>query len=176
MNNYIDRIIRAIKLDGSLYAEVAADRNSLGQAIGIVALSSLASGMGLSKGGVEIVSIMILVFVVWWVWSLIAYTIGTRLLAESQTHVDYLGLLRAVGFAHAPGILQICGLIPVPTLRVLASVFITIWTLIAIVVSLRQALSYTTLFRAIGLFLLSSIAQGILFWTLTFFVGGGRPA
>ena len=173
MSDLIDRIIRAIKLDGSLYAEVAADRNALAQAIGIVALSSLASGMGVSKGGIEIVSIMILVFVVWWVWSFIAYVIGTRLLAESQTHMDYLGVLRAVGFAHAPGILQICGLIPVPAIRVLVSVFITIWMLIAIVVALRQALSYTTLFRAISVFLISSIVQGILFWLLTFVLRGG---
>ena len=114
MNEFIDRIIRAVKLDGSLYAEVAADRNALGQAIGIVVLSSLASGMGVSKGGIEIVSVMMLVFVIWWVWSFIAYMIGTRLFGESQTSIDYLGLVRAVGFAHAPGILQICGLIPVP--------------------------------------------------------------
>ena len=177
MSDLIDRIIRAIKLDGSLYAEVSTDRNALAQAIGIVALSSLASGMGVSKGGIEIISIMILVFVIWWVWSFIAYVIGTRLLAESQTHMDYLGVLRAVGFAHAPGILQICGLIPVPTIRVLVSVFITIWTLIAIVVALGQAFSYTSLFRSMCFFLIRSIAQGILFWLLAFVLrGGGGPA
>ncbi len=41
MQNYIDRMVRAAKLDINLYEEVEADQGSLGQAMGVVVLSNI---------------------------------------------------------------------------------------------------------------------------------------
>ena len=46
MSLFVDRMIRAAKLDVHLYEEVEADRRSMGQAMGVVLLSSLAGGIG----------------------------------------------------------------------------------------------------------------------------------
>ena len=46
MTPFVDRIIRAAKLDARLYEEVEADKSAMGQAMGVVVLSSLAGGIG----------------------------------------------------------------------------------------------------------------------------------
>jgi len=46
MTSFRDRIIRAAKLDVDLYEEVEADKGALGQAMGVVVLSSIAAGIG----------------------------------------------------------------------------------------------------------------------------------
>ncbi len=46
MTPFVDRMIRAAKLDVNLYEEVEADKNAMSQAVGVVALSSLAGGIG----------------------------------------------------------------------------------------------------------------------------------
>ena len=45
-SQYVKRIIRACKLDVSLYEEVEADKSATFQAAGVVVLSSLAAGVG----------------------------------------------------------------------------------------------------------------------------------
>ena len=46
MNLFANRMIRAAKLDAQLYEEVEADKSAMGQAMGVVILSSLAAGVG----------------------------------------------------------------------------------------------------------------------------------
>lgn len=46
MTSFISRIIRAAKLDVHLYEEVEADTGAMGQAMGVVVLSSIAAGIG----------------------------------------------------------------------------------------------------------------------------------
>ena len=46
MTTFWDRIIRAVKLDAQLYEEVEADTGAMGQAMGVVVLSSMAAGVG----------------------------------------------------------------------------------------------------------------------------------
>ena len=45
-STFINRIIRACKLDVNLYEEVEADKSATLQAAGVVVLSSLAAGVG----------------------------------------------------------------------------------------------------------------------------------
>ena len=46
MASLTDRMIRAAKLDVTLYEEVEADKGAMGQAMGVVILSSVAAGIG----------------------------------------------------------------------------------------------------------------------------------
>ena len=48
-SQYVNRIIRACRLDVNLYEEVEADKSATFQAAGVVVLSSLAAGAGVNK-------------------------------------------------------------------------------------------------------------------------------
>ena len=71
MNSFTDRIVRACKLDVSLYEEVEADKGAMGQAMAIVVLSSLAAGIGsLSAGGLKGVILGIIgALAGWFIWA-----------------------------------------------------------------------------------------------------------
>lgn len=174
MDDFMDRIIRAVRLDATLYSEVKADNEALGQAMLVVALSGLASGVGNAKGWIGYLIIIFLAFTVWLGWSFIAYIVGTRFLPEPQTKKDYLGLLRATGFAFAPSILQIFAAIH--SLMFFVTVATTIWMLMAIIIAIRQALDYKTTFRAIGVVLISIVVQAVVLLFLFIVIGGGGGA
>ena len=96
MANFGNRIIRAARLDVALYEEVEADKSALGQAMGVVVLSSVAAGIGsTSKAGLLGMLIGVVVSLVgWYIWAYLTYFIGTKLLPEPQTKADHGELLR----------------------------------------------------------------------------------
>ena len=83
---------------------------------------------------------------------------------------DYLGLLRATGFAFAPSIHIIFAAIH--SLMLFVTVATAIWTLTAIIIAIRQALDYKTTFRAIGAVLISIVVQAVILLFLTIVIGG----
>jgi hypothetical protein len=114
-------------------------------------LSSLSAGVGArGLGGtsaVNIAFITILALMAWAAWALVTLQIGGRLLPEPQTQVDVGELLRTTGFAAAPGILRLFGVLPGVTIPVFA--LSAVWMLAAMIVAVRQALDYTSTARAI---------------------------
>jgi hypothetical protein len=157
-----DRIIRAAKLDARLYEEVEADRDATGQAMAVVVLSALAAGIGsLESGGVlGLVGGTILALIAWLLWAFLTYFIGTRLLPEPQTKADYGELLRTIGFASAPGLIRVFGIVP----GLGAPLFLVagIWMLVAMVIAVRQALDYTSTPRAVGVCLIGWLVQAVI--------------
>ena len=156
-----DRIIRAAKLDSQLYEEVEADRNATGQAMAVVVLSAVAAGIGVgSEGLLGIVVGTIVALVSWCIWAVLTYFIGTRLLPEPQTKADYGELLRTIGFASAPGLIRVFGVIP----GFGAFLFLGagIWMLVATVIAVRQALDYTSTPRAVGVCLIGWLVQVVI--------------
>lgn len=157
-----DRMLRAAKLDVDLYEEVEADRDATGQALTVVVLSAAAAGIGsLGSGSVSsIVTGTVITLVAWLVWVFLTYLIGTRLLPEPETSADYGEMLRTVGFASAPGVIRIFGIVPgVGFLFFLAA---GIWMLVATVIAVRQALDYTSTWRAVGVCLIGWVAQAVI--------------
>jgi len=163
MNRYIDRIIRAAKLDVNLYEEVEADKGAMGQAMGIVVLSSVAAGIGgISTGGVKgIVFGVIAALIGWFIWAYITYFIGTKLLPEPQTKADHGELLRTIGFSSSPGLIRILGIIP--GLMTIVFLIAGIWMLVAMVIAVRQALDYQSTLRAVGVCIIGWIIQAVIF-------------
>ena len=177
MERLWERMIRAAKLDVSLYEEVEADRDALKQATVVVVMSSLAAGVGASSrggiGGLIVGSILALAG--WYVWAFLTYWIGTRLLPEPQTKADYGELLRTIGFSSAPGVLRVLGIIP--GLTGLVFVLVSIWMLVAMVIAVRQALDYTGTLRAVAVCVIGWIVQIlILALLLTPFRSAGTGA
>ena len=156
-----DRIIRAAKLDSQLYEEVEADRDATGQAMAVVVMSAVAAGIGVGSGGLlGIVGGTIVALVGWCIWAFLTYFIGTRLLPEPQTKADYGVLLRTIGFASAPGLIRVFGI--VPGLGAFLFSVAGIWMLVAMVIAVRQALDYTSTPRAVGVCLIGWLVQVVI--------------
>jgi hypothetical protein len=106
------------------------------------------------------------------IWAWLIYMIGTRWLPEPTTQSDTGELLRVIGFAASPGILRVVGV--VPFLATLAMAVTAVWTLVAVVVGVRQALDYRSTGRAVGVCLLGWIVQIVVFAVVGFVLA--RPA
>jgi hypothetical protein len=151
-NTFVQRLLGAVSLDVAIYEEVEADRGATGQALATVVLSSLAAGFGArGLGGAtpsNIGFIAVLSLLAWAAWALITFEIGGRVMPEPQTRVDVGELLRTIGFASAPGLLRVFGILPGVTIPVFAVT--AVWMLAAMIVAVRQALDYTSTGRAIA--------------------------
>ena len=162
MGGLWERMIRAAKLDASLYEEVEADRGALGQATAVVVLASLAAGVGASgSGGLGgLILATVAAWAGWYIWAFLTYWIGTRFLPEPQTQADYGELLRTIGFSSSPGVIRVLGVIP--GLTGLVFLVASIWMLVAMVIAVRQALDYTGTLRAVGVCLIGWIVQVLI--------------
>lgn len=172
MTVFKDRIIRAAKLDVNLYEEVEADRGALGQAMGVVVLSSIAAGVGsitrVGFSGIFIGTITALIG--WYVWAYLTYFIGTKFLPEPQTEADIGELLRTIGFSSSPGLIRVFGIIP--GLGAIVFFAASIWMLVAMVIAVRQALDYKSTLRAVGVCAIGWIVQMLILAVLFFILGG----
>lgn len=151
-NSFTQRLIGALALDSAIYEEVEADRSATGQAFAVVVLSSLAAGIGSRGLGTTslagIVFISVLSLLAWATWALLVFEIGARLLPESETHSDVGELLRTIGFASAPGLLRVLGVMSAATIPVFAVT--ALWMLAAMIVGVRQALDFHSTGRAVA--------------------------
>ena len=158
---FVNRIIRACKLDISLYEEVEADKNATLQAALVVVLSSLAAGVGaLSLGASNFLMAPILSLISWYIWAYLIYFIGAKLFPEQNTKADHGQLLRTIGFSSAPGLIRIFGF--TPDLMSITFIGAGIWMLIAMVIAVRQALDYESTWRAIGVVVIGFLVQAII--------------
>ena len=93
--------------------------------------------------------------------------IGVRILPGAETRADVGELLRTTGFAAAPGLLRVVGVLPGMTIP--SFVVAALWTLLAMIIAVRQALDYTSTRRAVavcGLGWVLAIALALLFGLL----------
>lgn len=154
---FVERMVGAARLDRNTYEEVEADRGATGQALGVVVLAAVASGIGMGHGLRGLVIGTVFSLVGWAIWAWLIYFIGTRWLPEPGTHADAGELLRTIGFATSPGVLRVLGIVPL--LGGLVFAVATIWTLIAVVVAVRQALDYQSTGRAVGVCIIGWLVQ-----------------
>ena len=171
MNFFINRMMRAAKLDVNLYEEVEADKTAMGQAVTVVILSSVAAGLGgIAKAGMSgLVVGAVAALVGWLIWAYLTYLIGTKLLPEPQTKADYGELLRTIGFSSSPGIIRVLGIIP--GLFWIVSTAASVWMLVAMVIAVRQALDYSNTLRAVGVCAIGWVIQILIMSVLFSFVG-----
>jgi hypothetical protein len=164
-------MIRAAKLDVSLYEEVEADKSALGQAAAVVLISSIAAGIGaVSQLGVRgIVTTAILALLGWVVWAFLTYIIGTKLLPVPETKTDLPEMMRTIGFATSPGVLNVFGFIPF--IGGFIALAVAIWSFVAMVIAVRQALDYTSTWRAVGVCIIGFIVYIIISMVLAGLVG-----
>ena len=158
----IQRMIGAAQLRTETFEEVEADNSATVQAVTVVLIVALATGIGnLGSGGALGLVLGIVVAIAGWaLWAWITYLVGTTLLKTPETHANWGQLARTLGFAQSPGVLKVFGVIPFFGPVVFAVV--SIWQLVAMVIAIRQALDYTSTLRAVGVALIGFIAYIVL--------------
>jgi hypothetical protein len=136
-------------LESATYEEVEADEGATWQAVGVVALASLAAGAGVI-GGLSVQGTILrfaIALVSWATWAILVVQVGGRLLPEPQTRVNVPELLRTLGFAASPGlILALAGL---PVIGNVVPGLAWLWMLLAMIVAVRQALDFERTPRAV---------------------------
>ncbi len=174
MTSFLDRMLRAAKLDVNLYEEVEADTGAMRQAMGVVVLSSVAAGIGsIATGGLGgILMGTIAALIGWYIWAFLTYYIGTKFLPEPQTRADLGELLRTIGFSSSPGLIRVLGIIP--GLGGVVFIVASIWMLVAMVIAVRQALDYESTLRAVGVVVIGWIIQALIFVLLFSILGGAE--
>ena len=163
----IGRMIRAARLDLRLYAEVEADVTATGQAASIVLLAAFAGGINYPGAPFAILfGMLVAALAGWMLFAYVIYLIGAKLLPEPETKADFGALLRAMGFANAPGVVKLLGI--VPELREFVFFVAMVWVLVATVTAVRHALSYTSSWRAIGVCAIPLLASQLLIFAMLF--------
>jgi hypothetical protein len=154
------RLVGAALLDRAMYEGIEADRRATGQAFLTVLLASLAAGVGASGWrGPALTSVLIVAavaLVTWVAWATLILQVGGRLLPGRDTQTSLSELMRTIGFAASPGLLQVFGAFPRVTVAVFAISWL--WMFVATVVAVRQALDFASTARTL---LVCSIAAAI---------------
>jgi hypothetical protein len=135
-------MLRAARLNVPLYEEVEADTTATTQALTVVVLVSLATGIGnaiagASRGNVvgALIGGIVTALIGWAVWSFVTYFVGTRFFGGVATYGE---VLRTLGFAESPGVLTILSFIPI--LGGIISFVAGIWIIVTSFIAIRQAL------------------------------------
>ncbi len=157
---FVQRMIGAAKLDPKVFEEVEADRSATLQALAVVVLASLAGGIAVGDGVRGLVVGTVAGLIGWLIWAWLIYLIGSRWLPEPNTRADTGELLRVIGFATSPGILRVVGIIPF--LQGLVFLVTAIWTLVAVIIAVRQALDFTSTLRAAAVCFIGWLVQVVL--------------
>ena len=161
------RMTRAALFDSRVYEDVEADASATPQAMMVVVVVALATGIGtLGAGGLSgFISGIVYGLISWAVWAYITYVIGTPLFRTPETDANWGELARTTGFAQSPGVLRIFGFIPVVGPAIFYA--IPLWQLATMIIAVRQALDYRSTWRALGVvlvgFTILSIIQAILY-------------
>jgi hypothetical protein len=162
--SFVERLLRALKLDATLYEEVEHDPSAMGQAVGVVSLAALAAALGTPASG--FVEGLLGAFLGWALGAGLIWLVGVRIMDCTS---DYGELLRTTGFAQAPGMAMALGVFPAVGL-VVAPV-VVIWGLAAYVIGVRQALDVST-GRAVWICVLAVVLRLALGALLVWVFGG----
>jgi len=162
--SFKNRMIRAMKLDAALYEEVEVDEEAAKQVIGVIAIVSICSAIGLGLSALLmgrhsavgfgfVVSEIILDFILTLgslaIWAYLIYIVGTKIFGGQATFKE---TWRCSGFAFSPGVFHI-----IPLIGAIAS----IWIIVAQVIAARQALDVST-GKAVAACIVSFIPYAII--------------
>ena len=149
LTKMFNRVTRAAMLDVGLYEEVEADTSLNQEALIVVILVSILSGIGsflqvVLNGDIGAALLALVVGVVlgvvsYYIWAYVTYFVGTNLFGGTA---DVGELLRVLGYASGPRVLGVLSFIP--CVGGLAGLVGAIWALVAGVIAVREALDFDT--------------------------------
>ena len=159
---FINIIVRSIKLDKSLYSE---NRNFGEAAIYFAGLIMILDGIAGAIAANTIVKTAVAMsgltaILTWFVWAMFIYVIGVKLFPEKQTKVPFKKILTAVGFAHAPGLLRFFAI--TPDLMIPIIFFTQFWIFASLIISTKHILNLKSNLKSFGIVFLSFLIIAFL--------------
>jgi hypothetical protein len=176
----IDRVIRAIKLDPTLYRQVADNESFMRESILIVIivsfLSALGSGIGAAIGkqaavGAFFAEFFSSILLGWLLWAAVSYVVGAALGGRSSVPE----MARTLGYASAPRLLAVLRFIP--CVGFLFGLAAWVLSIIAGVIAIRESMEFDTtkaIITAVAgflIYLIATIIISIVFGGLAFLGG-----
>ena len=171
----LGRMLGAARLNVATFEEVEHDQGATIQAMFVVVLVTIASLVGGMLAGDDFDIVRGLVFGAirgvgaWALWAFVTWIVGSTILATKDTKADWGELARCTGFAQTPGILSI--FLFVSGVGWVIGLLAFIWQIAAMLVGVRQALDYTSTWRAIFVVLIAAIPAGILVGVFVYILG-----
>jgi hypothetical protein len=167
MMTFADRVVGAMKLDANTFEDIERDPTAMGQALGVIALAALSEGIGwIWYGGLSgIVFGVVTSIIVYAIWAVVVWVVGTRLMPDPATKADFPETFRVVAFAAAPGVLGFVTIIPILGWALLFLLWI--WSIAAMVIAVRQVLDYTDTFKAVIVVIIGFVAKLLIWFLLT---------
>jgi hypothetical protein len=170
-SSFVDRVIGAARLDAATYEEVEHDSSATGQAVAVVAIVAILSGIGSTRGQTgNLIGGVIAALFFWAIYALFVYIVGVYILRSPETSATFEQVLRALGFAYAPTALAVFGL--VPGIGGLIVFVASIWSLVASIIAIRQSLEVST-GRAVAIAIVAVLAMLIVLVLLVTVLGVG---
>lgn len=171
-----DRVLGALKLDANTFEDIERDPAAMGQAVGVIAISAVASGLAnVWYGGISgIILGLITSLIGYALWATVVWLVGTKLMPDPATKADFPETFRVLGFAAAPGVLAIITIIPLLgwLLMVIVYPIIWLWSMAIMVIAVRQVLDYTDTFKAVIVVIIGFVAY-LVFWGTVAMMGIG---
>ncbi len=165
----LDRAQSVSMLHLPVYRVIQRDPKATKEAAIVVAVVAVASAIGnVGDEGSRILVSLIGAFLGWLVLSGMTYFFGTNIFGTPTTQVNMESLLRTLGYAQAPGVLAIFGIIPLfGWMLVLVG---GLWSVVTAVVAIRETLHLSTL-RAVLIAILAVIATTLVTGILGLLLG-----
>jgi hypothetical protein len=170
MKILLQRMLRVIKLDQSLFEEIVADPSTHGHSIWTMAIFAVATAFGFfgMVGGAAVNIALMTTMLAWYVWAFSIFYVGTRLFRTDKARADRKTVLRVVAFACAPGIIRLLGIIPQSTIILL--IVSSVWIPVTAILGLKKVFPKTATANiaivTFGTWLAASVFQAILIVTL----------
>ena len=152
-NGFISRLLRALRLDASLYREVSAPDGNTRQAALVVLLTAAAAGtegLWVSASGAGLIAVTHML--AWPVWAAGLWLVGVRLRTPSGETPGLQQVARAIAFAQAPGVFFALAPILYVTLGPLAGTvrsLVFVWVMVGTFLAVRESLGLSN-GRALG--------------------------
>jgi hypothetical protein len=169
--SFVDRIVGALRLDPAAYEDVEHDTDATWQAVAVVAVVSILSGIGASQQGTGgLIGGVIAALIFWAVYAFFVFVIGTKILRSPETSANFGQVLRPLGFSYAPSALAVLGVVPAVGGLI---VFIAgIWSLVASIFAIRQSMEVST-GRAVAIAIVAFLAMVVILVFIVAVLGVG---
>ncbi len=159
---FLNIIVRSIKLDKSLYKE----NKYFGEAaLYFAGLIMILDGVAGAVAANTIIKTAIGIsgltaILTWFVWTIFIYVIGVKIFPDKETKVPFKKVLVSVGYAHAPGLIRFFAVTPE---LVIPIIFLTqLWIFSSLIISTKEVLNLKSNFKSFGIVFLSFLIIAFL--------------
>ena len=159
---FLNIIVRSIKLDKSLYRE----NKYFGEAgIYFAGLVMILDGVAGAVAANTIIKTAIgmsglTAIITWFIWAIFIFVIGVKLFPDKETKVSFKKILIGVGYAHAPGLIRFFAVVPE---LVIPIIFITqFWIFASLIIATKQILNLKSNLKSFGIIFLSFLIIAFL--------------